>query len=615
MKKEHFGCACCDGTFGRLFYRSKPIQDMKVEAANEKGWSCDWGINWAGVGRRDFLKGGLATAGFVATMPNAALAQAEATIVFKGGTILTVDADFSVAQALAIRGNKILAVGSEYAVLETSGAGAKVIDLEGRTILPGFIDAHTHVVSGSVVDSIMDYVGMARFSTAAQVLEYISSRVTETPSGEWLAFRNFDPAVQDGPDALTFKELDAASTEHPIFVLNASGHLAYANSKAFEVAGINPEIENPEGGEFVRDENGNLTGTMKNNVAFLQVVSSYPAMASVDPLEDLIRLLDNWSAKGLTTVSELSLGALAQSPADAQVMAAAAQSGRMSARIRAYPFYTIGADVWDAARIAQNDGTALARIAGYKLVADGSNQGFTGLQREPYLNSDDRGLAYMQSDELTAVALERAAKGWHLAIHGNGDAAIDTILDTCEALRDAGIDLSKVRPRIEHCSILHDDQITRMKDLGVSASFLIGHVHFWGVTMRDNVFGEEKAQLLDRCHAVEQAGVGFTLHSDFMVTDPDPLHMIEMAVTRKTWKEPDYVLAPQERISVESAIRAVTSEAAWQLFSDHEVGSLEAGKFADLVILAKDPRAVDPDQIKDIQIIETWMDGIQTYKA
>jgi predicted amidohydrolase YtcJ len=175
--------------------------------------------------------------------------------------------------------------------------------------------------------------------------------------------------------------------------------------------------------------------------------------------------------------------------------------------------------------------------------------------------------------------------------------------------------MSRVRARIEHCSILHDEQIERMKDLGVSASFLIGHVHYWGVAMRDEVFGEEKAQLLDRCKSVEDAGVGFTLHSDFMVTDPVPLHMIEMAVTRKTWKEPDHVLAPQERISVESAIRAVTSEAAWQLFSDHEIGSLEPGKFADLVILEQDPRAVDPDSLKDIKVVETWMDGRQVYKA
>ena len=133
--------------------------------------------------------------------------------------------------------------------------------------------------------------------------------------------------------------------------------------------------------------------------------------------------------------------------------------------------------------------------------------------------------------------------------------------------------------------------------------------------MRDEGFGEDKAQLLDRCRAVEEAGVGFTLHSDFMVTDPVPLHMMEMAVTRRTWKEPDYVLAPQERISVESAIRAVTSEAAWQLFSEHEVGSLEVGKFADIVILDQDPRSVDPDRIKDIAVVETWMDGRQTYSA
>ena len=133
--------------------------------------------------------------------------------------------------------------------------------------------------------------------------------------------------------------------------------------------------------------------------------------------------------------------------------------------------------------------------------------------------------------------------------------------------------------------------------------------------MRDEVFGPEKAQLLDRCRSVEKAGVSFTLHSDFMVTDPLPLHMIEMAVTRRTWKEPDYVLAPQERISVESAIRAITSEAAWQLFSEKEIGSLEVGKFADLVILDKDPRKVPTDTIKNIKVLETWMDGKQVYRA
>lgn len=620
MKRELYGCPCCSGTFGGLFSVNNTVRNLREKATSGTGWSCNWGIDWARLGRRDFLMTGAAVAGLSALLPNDGQAQSavvskHTTTVFTNGKILTVDDDFSEAEAIAVRGNRILAVGTNGDVRAVAGADASVIDLGGKTVLPGFIDAHTHVVSGSVVDAIMDYVGMARYSTVGEVLDHIARRVAETPAGDWLVFRNFDPAVQEGADALTFADLDPISTEHPIFVLNASGHLAYANSKAFEVSGVTNDVEDPPGGEFVRDTAGNLTGTMKNNVAFLKIVENYPAMMEVNPVNGLIGLLDKWTRFGLTTVSELSLGALAQSPADAQVMAAAAQSGRMKARIRAYPFYTIGAEVWDEASIMQGDGNALARIAGYKLVADGSNQGFTGLQREPYLDSDNRGLAYMQPEELTAAALERAEKGWHLAIHGNGDAAIDNILDTCEALRDAGIDMSRVRPRIEHCSILHDEQIKRMKDLGVSASFLIGHVHFWGVAMRDEVFGEEKAQLLDRCRSVEEAGVGFTLHSDFMVTDPNPLHMIEMAVTRRTWKEPDYVLAPEETISVESAIRAMTSEAAWQLFSDHEVGSLEPGKLADMVILDQDPRDVVPDEIKKIKVLETWMDGRQVFQA
>jgi predicted amidohydrolase YtcJ len=613
-KRQALGCSCCGANFGALFSKNQRIAKLvRGDTSSISGRSGGGGA-FSDIDRRGFLRGGIASVGAVGLLTDGARADESSATVFKGGKILTVDADFAEASAIAIGGNKIIAVGSEAEVLEAVGPDATLIELNGRVILPGFIDAHTHVIAGSVVDAVMDYVGMARFAETAEVLDYLTAKAKETPDGEWIVARNFDPAVQAGPGALGFSELDEVSAAHPVFVLNASGHLAYANRKAFEAAGIPENIENPPGAEFVRDENGRLTGEMKNNVAFLQVLESYPAMASVDPVEALIGLVGKWGALGLTTVSELSLGALSQSPADAGVMWAAAKSGRLKARIRAYPFYTFGAESWDEAGVKPGDGDAIVRIAGYKLVADGSNQGFTGLQREPYLNSENRGIAYMSPDGLTATAIDRASKGWHLAIHGNGDAAIDNVLDACDAMRAAGLDLSKVRVRIEHCSILHDEQIARMKDLGVSASFLIGHVHYWGVAMRDVVFGEEKAQLLDRCRSVEKAGVGFSLHSDFMVTDPNPLHMIEMAVTRRTWKEPDYVLAPDERVSVQSAIRAVTSEAAWQLYSDHEVGSLEPGKLADMVILEKDPRSVEPGAIKDIVVSETWMDGELVYE-
>jgi predicted amidohydrolase YtcJ len=617
VKKEIYGCACCSPEFGKMFTCNKKVSELTAMTA--AGDPLMQSQPWLGaLDRRTFIKGGLVAIGSVVLltgMTGCAQKNKEVATVFTGGTVLTVDSAFSQVEAIAIRGNKILAVGTDAQVRAAAGENAKLIDLKGKTVLPGFIDPHTHVVAGSVVDSIMEYVGMARFGTVAEVLKHLEKMTKDKAPGEWVVVRNFDPSIQVGAAALTFKELDAVSTQHPIFVFNASGHLAYANSKAFEVAGIPEDVENPPGAEFVRDKDGKLNGIMKNNVAFLKILSKYPALAQANPTEAVVGLLDKWSKYGLTTVSELALGGMSQSPADVSIMYEAARSGKLSARIRAYPFYSIGEKAWDDAGVKPGDGDALTRIAGYKLVADGSNQGFTGLQREPYLNSNDRGLAYMSAEDLKERAIERAKKGWQLAIHGNGDAAIDNILDACQAIREVGVDMSKVRVRIEHCSILHDEQIARMMDLGVSASFLIGHVHYWGVAMRDEVFGEKKAQLLDRCKSLEEAGVGFTLHSDFMVTDPVPLHMIEMAVTRKTWKEPEYVLAPNETISVESAIRALTSEAAWQLFSEHEIGSLEAGKLADLVILEKDPRKVNPDAIKDIKVLETWMDGKQTYRA
>ncbi len=577
------------------------------------------------ISRRNFMRSGAFLVGVAATLGSKSLAQAQPTskqqatievinastaptMVFVNGTILTVDAEFSVVEAMAIRDNQILAVGRTEDVLQLAGDTITQVDLAGKTVMPGFVEPHVHSVTGALISELMEYVGIARFATTDDVLNFLREQAEVTEPGDWIVARNFDPSVQIGPDALTFAELDAVSTEHPIFVLNASGHLAYANSRAFEAAEISPDIENPPGAEFVRDAEGQLNGVMKNNVAFGQVLLRYPALADADPIAALLNLATRFNQVGLTTISEFSLG-----PADLEVMNATAATGQLTTRIRAYPFYTYD-QVWDELELQPQTGDAIARIAGYKLVSDGSNQGYTGLQRDPYLNTDNYGLAYTAPDELTRLAEKRSQQGWQLAIHANGDRAIDTVLDTLEIVQSTGIDVRSLRPRIEHCSILHDEQIARMKELGVSASFLIGHVYYWGIAFRDEIFGEEKAELLDRARSCETAGVGFTLHSDFTVTDPNPLQMMEIAVTRRTQQEPDYALAPWEAIPVESAIRAVTSEAAWQLNSEHEVGSLEPGKFADFIILDNDPRRVTPSQIGDIAVLETWMNGQQVYQ-
>ena len=536
--------------------------------------------------------------------------------LFHGGTILTVDEAFSEVEAMVIKDQKIIALGSFNDLNNEYRQSAQLIDLEGRTMLPGFIDAHSHAVSGALANNLMDYMGMSRFKTTEEVLDYLRQKVKETPEGEWITGRNWDPAVQDGPEELTTAILDSISTQHPIFILNASGHLAYANSKAFEASEIDATVENPEGAEFVKDTQGNLSGVMKNMLSFIQVMTANPKMQTYEPVPALLELLNEWSADGVTTSSEFALGAATNSPADLDIMLEAAKSESFKVRLRAYPSYIIN-EQWNEAGLKNNTGNDLAKVVGFKLVADGSNQGFTGLQREPYCCSashlTSNGKEYTSVEGLYEYAKERTEQGFQLAIHGNGDKAIDNIIVVLQRLKDEGYEFSNLRPRIEHASILHDDQIQKMKELGVTPSFLIGHVYYWGTFMRDKVFGKEKVQLLDRCASVEEENMPFSLHSDFMVTNTLPLEMIETAVTRRTWKEPDYQLAPQEVISVESAIKAVTIHAAWQLMSENEIGSLEVGKYADLVILEEDPRKVEPTSISEIKVLETWLNGKKVY--
>ena len=611
IHRDRHDCPCCSPALGLMMAGNPHVVRHRPGGAGGSAFRVSAGV----ISRRDFVKGSSAVLGGLGFgYATRAEAQDSPVRVFQGGTILAVDDSFSEPEAVAIRGDRILAAGTLAQVLEAAGGSPEVIDLGGRTLMPGFVDPHTHALSGAILDKLCIYVGMARFRATAEVLALLKAEAERTAPGDWIVARNWDPSIQAGPAALTFDELDAVSSEIPVVVLNASLHLAYANRAAFAAAGIPADIANPPGAEFSRDSDGRLNGVMKNNVAYLKVLGAYPGLKAVDPVDAMESLARKFNALGLTTCSDLGLGGLTQGAGDWAILKSAAATGRVSMRLRGFPIYTV-AEQWEAAGVGPDEGDSLARIAGFKLIADGSNQGFTGLQREPYLGTDDRGLAYTSPEQLKLLATTWAGRGWRLALHANGDAAIDNVLDALEHVRDAGIDLAPVRPRIEHCSILHDEQIARMKDLGVSASFLIGHVHYWGVALRDRVLGAERAELLCRCASVERAGIGFTVHSDFTVSDPEPLTMMQMAVTRRTWEDPSLVLNPGERITVESAIRALTSEAAWQLGSEHEVGSLEPGKFADLVILDRDPRSVDPETLRDIRVSETWFNGELVHQA
>jgi predicted amidohydrolase YtcJ len=568
------------------------------------------------LNRRQFLYGAGAVLGstLVACRKQRQQAASSDTTVFINGKVLPVSAAFAEHQALAISGNKILAVGTRDDVLAVAGRGARTIDLAGRVVLPGFIEPHMHFALMAGFGFVED-IGPFQQPTFEDALDALRRIAAAAGPDDWVMGRQFDPILLSPPRDLTTRDLDPIVFDRPAFVLNASGHIAYANSKTLELAGINRDSADPAGGEYGRYEDGSPNGVLYGQAAYMGILFLNETIANRMQTGFVgagREIGDEAAALGITTLCDQATGAIG-GPAELDTYRAMFDGGQMKARIRAYAYSEQPG--WDEAGVEPGQGDALLRLVGWKIVTDGSNQGFTGRQREPYYTRDTLGLYYVQPGELRAMAIDRGKRGWPLSLHGNGDAAIDSILDAVEAARDEGVDVRALRCRIEHCSILHDEQIKRMAELGMVPSFLINHVHYWGHVMRDEVFGPAKVQLLDRCRAVEQAGLNWVSHTDAPVSPLGSLHKIRVAVARDLWKEPDTILAPDERVGVEAAIRSVTRNAAWACHSEHEIGSLEPGKLADLVVLEEDPRAVAPTAISDIRISETWMDGHRVFQG
>ena len=605
---DHFGCPCCSTLFGDAYrdQRQRELQPLALAVLLRRFGHRSAALGATLLAAGEVPKSSANTGSFSHARVDLAPAG---TRVFVGGTVLPVDAAFSKAEALAIKDGKVLALGTREQVMREVGADAEVIDVGGKTILPGFVEPHMHLMVVAM-GSRWENVGVLNCPDIAVALARLRQKASSTPVGQWVLGGQIDPSLQDGAEDLSARLLDQVSQNHPILVLNASLHFGYCNSRALQLAGIDRTTPDPAGAAFVRDIDGMPNGVLKGGAALMRVFLAARAMAGIDPVEAGLGVCAKANAVGITTVCDQATGAFG-GPSDISTYQAMVASGRMTTRLRYSVLDALGSE-WERMGLGFGQGNEMVRAIGWKIVADGSNQGRTGCQREPYLNSEDTGFAYVLPQELKEKVELRLRQGWQVVVHGNGDRTIDAILEAYEQARAHGVSLAR-RPRIEHCSILHDEQIARIKDLGVSPSFLIGHVYYWGQAFRDNIFGPRKAALLDRTASCERMGVTWTLHSDDPVTEMNPLRCIHNAVTRQMWRDPDHALAPEECVSVEAAIRSMTRDAAWQCHSEHEVGSLEPGKFADLVMLSDDPRKVTPLALKDIKVEETWMNGHKVY--
>ena len=544
-------------------------------------------------------------------MPRVPDLTAPAPVLVTGAHIITMNAQAPVTEAMLVQDGRIAWLGKLEDAPEAS-EGVERLNLHGKVVVPGFVEPHMHMPPLAMMHDFSN-IGPNRFETTDAALTQLAKDAEATPAGEWVVGRQFDPSLQTGPDYLTAEMLDQVSTDHPVFVYNTSLHVGYCNSVALDIAGIDASTPDPQGAEIGRDSQGNPNGVLKAGPAMALVVRHNRKLKNGNIVEGCLNVLGQANAVGITTLCDQGTG-MFQGVKELDVYQSMRESGRMTARFR-YSVSQAMADRWDEVQLTWGEGDEWVRRTGWKIVSDGSNQGRTGLQREAFMGSEGenaRGMAYIEKAVLDEAVGRRLREGWAVCVHANGDAAIDRALDAFAKAKAKGLDPAAKRCRIEHCSILHDEQIDKMAELGLSPSFLIGHVHYWGKAFVEDIFGLEKASKLDRTGACEDQGIRWSLHSDDPVTEMNPLRCMENAVVRNMWRS-DELLSPEERVPAAAALRAMTIDAAWQCHSDHEVGSLETGKFADFVVLAEDPLTAAPETLGQIQVLETWVGGRRVF--
>ena len=505
----------------------------------------------------------------------------------------------------------MLAVGDESALSGLKTGDTKVVDLAGRTLLPGLIDPHCHTLLASLIFELLDDVGYAKYPTREKVVAHLKEVAVSTPKGQWIVGSDFDNLLQGGD--LTRTELDAISTDHPIFVWYTNGHDACVNSEALKIAGISEDVGDlPGGGHFGRGADGKLNGLVYEESAMLKFAVHF--LGKVTP-EVAARAVTHYSWH-MGSVGNTMLHEPGTIRSD-WIEPFAKVSNTLACRTSASVMFDDmkGLTPWRSLGLGPKGATvadSLFSLYGVKIVGDGSNQTETGAQTKPYLNSASKGSPNFDAALMKQMVAEVKAFGLPVLIHCNGDYTVDIALDAIEAAyagsTDHGVN------RIEHSTMARPDQILRMKKLNVQPSFLMNHVRFYGAAYRDQIFGPERAAFMDPAAACVKAGLPFTLHTDGPCSPPGPLALISTAVTRRCIID-NSVVGPDQAVSLDEAIRAVTIDAARQLGQGDRLGSLEKGKEADFTILESDPYKVSPDEIADIKVSETWVAGERKFAA
>jgi predicted amidohydrolase YtcJ len=541
------------------------------------------------------------------------LARGPRRVVYRGGPILTMDARNRVVEAIAIEGDRIAAVGGEAEVRPFVEAGARVVDLGGRALLPGFIDAHGHFPGAGITAVLADLNSppIGEVEDIDGLVARLRAKASRTDAGDWVVGVGYDDTLLAERRHPTRTDLDRVSRRHPVAAWHISGHLAAVNGRGLERLGIDRSAPDPEGGRIRRDPaTGEPDGVLEEEAASgLEALLLQPGW--LDALRIVRRASALYVAAGVTTAQN-GYATVAQM----RGLAWLSRLGLLPLRLVLWP----GGEAAEALAEGRFDFASpdplWVRRGAVKLVADGSIQGYTAYLSRPYHvpPGDDpgyRGYPRIPREALIRQVRRYHALGFQVAVHGNGDAAIDDILDAFEAAQREH-PRPDARPVLVHAQMARDDQLDRMRALGVIPSFFSLHTYYWGDRHRAIFMGPERADRMSPARSAWTRGLRFTIHADAPVVPMEPLRLVWAAVNRRSTG--GATIGAEQRIPVMPALRAVTIDAAYQHFEEADKGSLEPGKLADLVVLDRSPLD-DPKHIDRIRVLETVVGGRSVYRA
>jgi predicted amidohydrolase YtcJ len=524
------------------------------------------------------------------------------TTIFFGGPILTIDDELPLVEAMAIRDGKIIALGDRSTVLRHESARTQMVDLQGCTLMPGFIDPHVHLAWSAFTKYRWVNVAPPIAGSRDEVIATVRAAAEGKRDSEWVIACGYDSSFQSGSQpALTARELDAISINQPIFVLEQSWDVAYVNHKALELAGITDEGPITPAPDYVRDANGRMTGEIRGAISFAALARTFPPITFEQKLHDCKQILRSWAKQGCTTVYDAALGSL-WGQDEVRLFLEIACDPTTPIRIRVALVPTDGLP--HTAGLKPMQGNDRLYFAGIKFWSDGIAPGVIGAFDQPFMAGVENDRLNYSDVELQTLMQTWHDAGWQLLVHANGSEAVEQTLRIYDRLI-TNTPRPGHRHRIEHAALISESQLLKARALGLSISHLIGHV-YWSNILKDRIRDDHRCVV--PLAADFEMGVCVSLHSDSPATPVEPLRYLQSAVTRISRGSGD-VSVPSQRISIEQALKTVTIYPAYQCFLDDKVGSLKVGKFADLVVLDHNPCSVDPEQISEIRVLETYLEG------